>query len=131
MTIAFPIWQDRISPLLDAATRLFVITLRRGVEVRRREVLLGPMAPDVLARSVAELHVDVLLCGALSELLLRELGKRRVRVRPHLCGEAQSVLRAFCSGCLRQNGFHMPGCHHACGCQRSKRVRVRRARTAS
>lgn len=111
MTIAFPIWQDRISPLLDAATRLLVVTLRRGVEVRRREVLLGVMSPAALARRVAELQVDQLFCGALSEQLLRELKKQRVHVRPHLCGDVQAVLRAFCTGHLDRSDFAMPGCH--------------------
>lgn len=110
VTVAFPIWQDRISPLLDAATRLLVVTLRRGAELRRREILLGPQGPDALARSVAELKVDVLLCAALSEPLLRDLRKRGVRVRAHLCGEVDTVLRAFCSHRLAREEFRMPGC---------------------
>jgi predicted Fe-Mo cluster-binding NifX family protein len=108
--IAVPIWQDRVSPLLDAATRLLVITRRRGTEVRRREVLLGPLAPEAFARSVAELRVDVLLCAAVSEPLLRELRNRGVRVRPHLCGEVQALLRAFCRRQLGREEFRMPGC---------------------
>ena len=125
VTVAFPIWQDRISPLLDAATRLLVVTLRRGTEVRRREVLLGPLGSDALARSVAELQVDVLLCAALSEPLLRELRKRGVRVRAHLCGEIETVLRAFCRHRLGCEEFRMPGCWgrdlHAGCCRRKAR----------
>jgi hypothetical protein len=130
MTIAFPIWQDRISPLLDAATRLLVVTLRRGVEVRRREVLLGVMSPEALARSVGELQVDQLFCGALSEPLLRELKKQRIRVRPHLCGEVQAVLRAFCAGQLDRGDFDMPGCHCRHCCQDPERPRRRARQTA-
>jgi predicted Fe-Mo cluster-binding NifX family protein len=63
-----------------------------------------------LARSVAELRVDVLLCAALSESLLRALERRGVRVKPHLCGEVESVLRAFDCGQLRRDEFRMPGC---------------------
>jgi predicted Fe-Mo cluster-binding NifX family protein len=63
-----------------------------------------------LARSVAELRVDVLLCAALSEPLLRALERRGVRVKPHLCGEVESVLRAFDCGQLRRDEFRMPGC---------------------
>jgi predicted Fe-Mo cluster-binding NifX family protein len=123
VTVAFPIWQNRISPLLDAATRLLVVTLRRGAEVRRREILLGPLAPEALARSVAELRVDVLLCAALSESLLRELSKSGVRVQAHLCGEVEAVLRAFCAHRLGREEFRMPGCwsremHQTC-CRRA------------
>lgn len=99
-----------MSPVLDTAVRLLVVTRRNGTEVGRREFVLSPLPPDALARSVAELHVDVLLCGALSEPLLRELNQRGVRVHAHLCGEVEAVLRAFCSHRLGREEFRMPGC---------------------
>jgi predicted Fe-Mo cluster-binding NifX family protein len=108
--IAIPVLQERISPVLDTAARLLLITRRRGKEVARREFVLGPLPLEGLARSVAELRVDVLLCAALSEPLLRALERRGVRVKPHLCGEVESVLRAFDCGQLRRDEFRMPGC---------------------
>jgi predicted Fe-Mo cluster-binding NifX family protein len=108
--IAIPVLQERISPVLDTAARLLLITRRRGKEVARREFVLGPLPLEDLARSVAELRVDVLLCAALSESLLRALERRGVRVKPHLCGEVESVLRAFDCGQLRRDEFRMPGC---------------------
>ena len=112
MLIAIPVLQERISPVLDTAARLLLITRRRGKEVARREFVLGPLPLEGLARSVAELRVDVLLCAALSEPLLRALERRGVRVKPHLCGEVESVLRAFDCGQLRRDEFRMPGCCH-------------------
>ena len=108
--MAIPIWQDRISPVLDAATRLLVVTRRHGVTAQRREVILGPLDPEALAQSVAELHVNVVLCAALSEVLRRALSKHGVRVRSHLCGEVDAVLHAFCCRRLTQDKFRMPGC---------------------
>lgn len=119
VTIAVPISQERISPVLDAAARLLLVTRQRGKEVARKEFALTPQPPEELARSVAELHVDVLLCAALSETLQRELERHGVRVRPHLCGEVESVLRAFCRGRLNRPEFRMPGCwgqHRGDGC---------------
>ena len=74
MTIAIPISQERISPLLDTAARLLLVTRRRGKEVARKEFILNPQPPEELARSVAELRVDVLLCAALSEELTAGTG---------------------------------------------------------
>jgi len=31
VTVAIPIWQERVSPVLDAATRLLVVTRQRGL----------------------------------------------------------------------------------------------------
>jgi predicted Fe-Mo cluster-binding NifX family protein len=124
VTIAIPVSQQRISPVLDAAVRLLLVTRRRGKEVERKEFLLSPLPPEGLARSVAELRVDVLLCAALSEPLLRALERRGVRVKPHLCGEVESVLRAFGCGRLTRQEFRMPGCwgwHFQSGCCRRRR----------
>ncbi len=110
VTVAIPIWQERVSPVLDTATRLLVVNRDRHSGVRRREVLLGPLAPGAFARSLAELHVDVLLCAALSEPLQRALQQQGVRVRSHLCGNVEAVLRAFCCRRLAGEEFRMPGC---------------------
>lgn len=112
-----PISQGRISPLLDAAARLLLVTRHRGREMARKEIVLAPQAPEALARSVAELRADVLLCAALSESLQKELSRLGVRVRPHLCGETEAVLEAFCQHHLDRPEFRMPGCwgHHKGG----------------
>jgi predicted Fe-Mo cluster-binding NifX family protein len=110
VTVAIPIWQQRVSPVLDSATRLLVVTRRQGVPMQRREVILGPLGPEALAQSLAELHVDIVLCAALSEVVQRALQKQGVRVRPHLCGEVEAVLRAFCCRRLARDEFRMPGC---------------------
>jgi predicted Fe-Mo cluster-binding NifX family protein len=78
--------------------------------VERKEIVLAPSSTESVAQSVVELKVDVLLCAALSEPLLRALEKRGVRVRAHLCGEVEAVLRAFCTRRLARQEFRMPGC---------------------
>lgn len=128
MTIAVPIWQGRVSPLLDTAARLLVVKCRDGREAGRREILLGPLPPEALARSVAELRVDLLLCAALSEGLYRALRRAAVRVRPHICGEVEAVLSAFCHRRLDDAEFRMPGCwgahrHGEC-CQQRRAARA-------
>jgi predicted Fe-Mo cluster-binding NifX family protein len=110
VTIAIPLWQERVSPVLDTAARLLVVTSRYGKETGRREYVLVGSATESLARSVAELGVDVILCAALSEPLSQALKKRGVRVRPHLCGAVESVLHAFYHRQLERDEFRMPGC---------------------
>ena len=110
VTIAIPVLQERISPVLDTAARLLLVTCQRGKETARREIVLSMLPPEELASGLAELHADVLLCAALSEPLQRALEREGVRIRPHLCGEIESVLRAFHCGQLAREEFRMPGC---------------------
>ena len=126
MTVAIPISEGRISPVLDAAARFLVVTRRRGKQSNRRECVVGPQPVDAMAASIAELKVDVLLCAAVSEALRRSLEACGVRVRRHLCGDAETVLRAFLAGHLRQADFRMPGCwgwHPNGACRRPHRTR--------
>lgn len=110
MTVAIPVWQDRVSPVFDTACRLLVVRRQRGREIERKEFTLGTLAVEALARSVSELHVDVLLCAAISEPLRQALERGGVRVEYHLCGEVERLLAAFCAGNCRCSEFRMPGC---------------------
>jgi predicted Fe-Mo cluster-binding NifX family protein len=127
VTIAIPVWQNRVSPVLDAAARLLVVRRRQGVESGRREVVLGPLPVEVLASAVAGLHIDILICAALSEPLRLALEQLGVSVRPHLCGDVDQLLRAFGSDRLNGAEFRMPGCggRHTQGafCRRLARAR--------
>jgi predicted Fe-Mo cluster-binding NifX family protein len=126
VTIAIPIWQNRVSPVLDAATRLLLITRHRGREVGRKEIVLSPMPAVDLASNLAAFEVDVLLCAAVSEPLLRALEARGIRVERHVCGDLQEVLQAFCGRHLWRPEFRMPGCRGATwggGCCRRRRAR--------
>lgn len=110
MTIAIPVLHGRISPVLDAATRLLVVNCRGGKEITRRQVVLDSQSPEELVRGVAELNADVLLCAAVSEPLRCALEQAGVRLHPHLCGDAEMILRAFHCGRLGRIEFRMPGC---------------------
>ncbi|HOA61055.1 MAG: NifB/NifX family molybdenum-iron cluster-binding protein [Verrucomicrobiota bacterium] len=110
MTVAIPIWQERVSPVFDAASRLLVVRRHRGRTVERKEFVLTATSVEALARSVAELGIDVLLCAAVSETLRTALERAGVAVEAHLCGQVEDLLEAFHAGRWRRSEFRMPGC---------------------
>jgi hypothetical protein len=125
-----PIWEGRISPVLDVAGRFLVVQILDGREMSRREILVAETNPTLLVKGIKEMGVGILLCGALSELVAFLLAKNGVRVWPHLCGEAEAVLRAFLADTLGQVEFRMPGCCQGqCSCHRNRfrrRIQLRR-----
>ncbi len=110
MTVVLPIWQNRISPVLDYAGRFLVVEYDGAQEKGRREVLLGESNHDSLVRGIHELQPQVLLCGALSQAMERQITRRGLRIVSHVCGEVDAVLRAFFEGTLEGPEFAMPGC---------------------
>ncbi len=116
-----PIWEGRISPVLDVAGRFLMIQIENGREKSRREILVAETNPTLLVKGIKEMGVGILLCGALSEPVAFLLAKNGIRVWPHLCGEAEAVLYAFLADKLGQAEFRMPGCCLGhCFCRRNR-----------
>ncbi len=118
MRIALSTADHRISPVFDVAARLLVVDIDGDREIQRTEVLLEDGALSARARQVADLCVQVLICGAISRPLERMLSSAGVQVLPHTCGDVEEVLHAFATGQLNEEAYVMPGC-----CGRRRRFR--------
>ena len=124
MLIGIPNCQGRVSPVFDVASRLLVVRVKDGQEIDRREVAIAESRPEGLPAKMLELGIDVLICGAISQPLVCWLTNAGVRVIPHICGEADAVLRASLQDRLAEEEFRMPGCSEGrCGCQHRNRHR--------
>ncbi|MBN2560238.1 MAG: NifB/NifX family molybdenum-iron cluster-binding protein [Phycisphaerae bacterium] len=125
MRVAVPTWTGRVSPVFDVAKRLLVVTLDGGGEISREEAAIEEGLLTARAKRVAQLGVDVLICGGISVPLEAMLVSAGVRVIPHTCGTVEEVIQAFASGRLTDQTFLMPGC---CGRRRRFRGRHRGGR---
>jgi len=110
MKVAIPTWCGRISPVLDTAGQLLVVTAQAGQEVQRHEAALsGKDLPD-RAKQIADLAPDVLICGAVSRVLEGLLRQRGIPVISHVCGDVEEVIRCHLAGEALYDQFGMPGC---------------------
>lgn len=110
MKIAMPIWQDRISPVFDAATRLLLADAGDGVIRNRSEAALTTENPVGRTQELRGRGVEVLICGAISrplESLLRAAG---IEVVPQVCGTVEEILEAYLRGGIGDDRYRMPGC---------------------
>jgi len=110
MTIAVPTWNGRVSPVFDAAQHLLVVEGNGAKEQSRREVLLVGAAWPQRVAEVSAQGVNVLICGAISQVLASMLADAGIRVVPFVSGEVEQVLTAYRSGRLAEPRFIMPGC---------------------
>jgi predicted Fe-Mo cluster-binding NifX family protein len=127
MVVAVPVWQERISPVLDEATRLMIYRIRDGRAEPQEQMLVEAHGHAEFVRRLGELGVRVILCAAVSELLFRALDRAGMKVHPHVCGDVETVLRAFCDRRLHSQQFRMPGCR---GGRRHARCRQMRRKSA-
>jgi predicted Fe-Mo cluster-binding NifX family protein len=125
MLLAIPVWQGRVSPVFDVAEQLLLVELDGSHELSRRRESLANEEPALRARRVADLGVDTLICGAISQPLESLLTAEQIEVVPWMCGDAEEILQAFRAGGLADGRFVMPGC---CARRGGARARHRRGR---
>jgi predicted Fe-Mo cluster-binding NifX family protein len=110
MRVAIPLWQGRVSPVFDEASRLLLVEISNGREKCRHEEFLTVESPFERAFVVRRLRVDLLICGMISQSLHTALASAGIRIIPHICGPMEDVIAAFFDGRLESGAMTMPGC---------------------
>ena len=111
MRLAIPTWNDRVSPVFDTASRLVLVDVEQGAEQGRRIVQAGADPyPTLRVRRLGELHIDLLICGAISRPLAELVSASGVLVVPWVSGPVDDILRAYLTERLADPCWRMPGC---------------------
>lgn len=109
MRIAISIWDGKVSPVLDTASKLLIIESERQKEIARFETRL--FAQDISKRChfIRGLNIDVLICGAVSRQLSGRLMSSGIEVISGISGSAEDILQAYLQKTLLYPRFLMPG----------------------
>ena len=110
MKVAFPVWNERISPLFDTAATLRVVDVEAGRETQRQDFSMPRDLPAAKVNLLRGLGVEVLLCGAVSGFLGRMITASGIELVPWIAGDAEEVLQRFIAGTLPDPRFTLPGC---------------------
>ena len=114
MKLAIPIWQNRISPVLDYASQMKIIDVGETGDIYGTMIVDMPSShPAARVNVFRDLGVDVVICGAVSMPLLQLVQAEGIRIIPGIAGDAGEIQRAFLSGSAIQDRFPMPGCGRA------------------
>ncbi len=109
MRVAVPSYEGRVSSVFDWAQELVVADHDGESEKARREESLAGIAPSFRPGRLAEIGVETLLCGGISQPLADMVQLQGIRVMAGLVGEIDAVLAAFFAGRLPAPEFAMPG----------------------
>lgn len=110
MKIAVPIWEDKVSPVLDTAGKLLVLDTLGRKHVSRTEFLLSEQEISKRCFRIQKLGIDVLICGAVSRAFAEILSAAGIQIIPGISGEVEEIVTAYIKGTLNQAKYLMPGC---------------------
>jgi predicted Fe-Mo cluster-binding NifX family protein len=110
--IAVPVWEGKVSPVFDTATRLLVVQMEGRREMDRFTALLREEDPSRRCLYLKGIGVDTLICGAISRPFYEMLSASGLKVVAWITGSPDRVIEAWLNGCLLRDEFIMPGCSH-------------------
>ena len=123
MKVALTTWDNRISPVFDAASTLLVAEIENQEVVARRYESFNPERMTRLLEILSRLQVDMLICGAISNTLSNMIEHGGIRLIPFIGGNVEDVLQLIARGMDIVPAFLMPGCgNRACGKKGLRRV---------
>ena len=119
MKVALSIWENRISPLFDCAHMLLIVDVVNRTERSRHFESFHCESPFSRAAKLSDLGVEVLICGAVSDLFANIIETYGIGIIPFVAGVVDEVLEAYLTNGLCDSKFRMPGCgskgEGACG----------------
>ena len=98
--IAIPMFDSRVSPRFDFASKVLIATIEGGRVVDRKEYSLNNLNPIRRSALLKEQEVNVLICGGISNFSMRLLMGNGIEVIPMVPGEVEEILTLFISGNL-------------------------------
>jgi predicted Fe-Mo cluster-binding NifX family protein len=108
--VAIPVYQERVSPLLDVAKKFALYELEQG-EIRQKLVV------DIHAENEAfrveklrEMGVSVIIGGAVSGFVGRLIGEKGMLLIPWICGPVEEVIERYIKHELECPDGGKPGC---------------------
>lgn len=117
MRLGIATHEGRVSPVLDVAQRLRVVSIDAKTSTDQRDVALAAESLCGRVQEIQATEIDVLICGALSRPLEAALAAAGIHVLAQICGDVEGVLQAYLTGRLTERAFLMPGC---CGRRRHR-----------
>jgi predicted Fe-Mo cluster-binding NifX family protein len=107
--VAIPVFESRVSPVLDSCNHMVVVDIEGGCEIRRQEISLEKMPlPERLAL-FTRLGIRKIICAGVSDLMCRFLAGSGIVLVSGIAGELEKIIDAYICDRLDESCFIMPG----------------------
>jgi predicted Fe-Mo cluster-binding NifX family protein len=107
--IGIPIFESRVSPVLDSCKRLLVVDIEGGRAVNRVEITLEKSDITERIEVFARWGIRKIICAGVSDLMCRYLAARNIVLVSGFAGKLEEILNAYICNRLNEPCFIMPG----------------------
>jgi predicted Fe-Mo cluster-binding NifX family protein len=113
--VGIPIFESRISPVLDSCNRLLVVDIDGDNEVNRVEITLEKSDIAERMELFARWGIHKIICAGVSDVMCRCLAGRNIALISGIAGKLEEILNAYLCEKLDDPCYIMPGKGHQKG----------------
>jgi predicted Fe-Mo cluster-binding NifX family protein len=107
--VGIPVFESRVSPVLDTCKRLLVIDIDGTCEVNRVEISLEKINLTERIEVFTRWGIRKIICAGVSEIMCKYLAARNIVMVSGIAGEFEKILNAYICNKLDDPCFIMPG----------------------
>ena len=109
--VAIPVFESRVSPVLDSCQRMVVVDIEKGSEIRRQELILNKMSIHERIEVMARWGIRKIICAGVSDVMCRFIAGKNIALVSGIAGELEKIINAYICNRLNDECFLMPGKH--------------------
>jgi len=107
--IGIPVFESRVSPVLDSCNLMLMIDIDQGHEVCRREISLEKTNIAERIDVFTRWGVRKIICAGVSDLMCKYIAAKNIALISGIAGELERILDAYICNRLDDACFVMPG----------------------
>lgn len=107
--IAIPVFECRVSPVLDSCNRMILVDIDHGKEVRRSEIFLDRMQLMERIAILSRMDIQKIICAGVTETLCRHLSARGILLISGIAGEIETIISSYLCNRITDASLLMPG----------------------
>ena len=107
--VAIPVFESRVSPVLDSCQRIVVVDFEKGREISRQELNLEKMSVHERIEVMVRWGIRKIICAGVSDVMCRFLAGKNIALISGIAGEIEKIINAYICNRLDDACFIMPG----------------------
>jgi predicted Fe-Mo cluster-binding NifX family protein len=107
--IAIPVFESRVSPVLDSCRRIVLIDIDDGQEVNRSEILLEKLSLMERLDMLSRWGIKKIICAGVSDTMCKFLAGQNILLVTGIAGEIERIINAYICNRLDNDCYSMPG----------------------